>query len=126
MNHGELIARLRETASKGISVWGDLLNEAADALSRLTAGDVSLPEPDAYRFTMLDGKSARYSDTLPPGKLTDGMKLLTFDQLKDYGDRRAATAVLAERARCAKIAAPKTCYLAIAQDATAGTPPEPT
>jgi len=31
----ELITRLRETASKGVSVWGDLLMEAADAIERL-------------------------------------------------------------------------------------------
>ena len=33
----DLINRLRDTASKGASVWGDLQMEAADALERLTA-----------------------------------------------------------------------------------------
>jgi hypothetical protein len=44
MNHAELIARLRYTASKGVSIWAEVQYEAADALSRLTAGDVSLPD----------------------------------------------------------------------------------
>ena len=33
----DLITRLRDTASKGISAWGDLQLEAADELERLTA-----------------------------------------------------------------------------------------
>jgi hypothetical protein len=31
----ELIARLRDTASRGVSSWGDLQQEAADALETL-------------------------------------------------------------------------------------------
>ena len=33
----DLITRLRDTASKGISAWGDLQLEAADEIERLTA-----------------------------------------------------------------------------------------
>lgn len=35
MKNTELIARARETASKGISAWGDLLNELTDALEKI-------------------------------------------------------------------------------------------
>jgi chemotaxis protein CheY-P-specific phosphatase CheC len=90
MNHAELIARLR-------GPWGSLAEginiaeEAADVLSRLTAGDVSLPEPDVKDWTeSASGMThRRYSHTRA--------------QLQDYGDRRAAAAVLAERERCAKV-----------------------
>ena len=37
MSNTELIAELRDTASKGVSVWGDLQKEAADAIEVLQA-----------------------------------------------------------------------------------------
>jgi hypothetical protein len=59
----------------------DKLEEAANVLERLTAGDITLP------------KTQWLGDI--PG--------FTISQLKDYGDRRAAAAVLVEREMCADI-----------------------
>jgi len=51
----DLIHRLRDTASRGVSVWGDLQMEAADALTRLTA--VSLqPAHDQVTIECLNDK----------------------------------------------------------------------
>jgi hypothetical protein len=61
--------------------------EAADALERLTAGDVEFPSH--------------------PGPMIMRWTTLETDAIIDYGNRRAAAAVLAERERCALIAAPK-------------------
>jgi hypothetical protein len=51
-----LIDRLRKTASKGVSVWGDLMLEAADALAQ------PAQEPEmltiAYQSGYHDGKKA--------------------------------------------------------------------
>lgn len=46
MNTEEIIKRLRETASKGVSVWGDLQIEAANEIEILTA------EREAYASAM--------------------------------------------------------------------------
>lgn len=77
-----LIERLRNDTLDDIS---DTALEAADALERLTAGDVEMPAPCHHE---MDGK-------ICVGYFSEA-------QLKDYGDRRAAAAVLAERERCAK------------------------
>jgi hypothetical protein len=84
--HAELIARLRTEARLENST---VMHQAADALERLTAGDVSLPP---MRMTITG-----------EGDVTDG-HWYAKDQLQDYGDRRDATGyqrgVLAERERC--------------------------
>lgn len=67
----DLIERLRNDTLDDIS---DTALEAADALERLTAGDVALP------------KTQWLGDI--PG--------FTIPQLKEYGDRRAAAAMLSE------------------------------
>ncbi|MDE3022286.1 MAG: hypothetical protein KGI54_10535 [Pseudomonadota bacterium] len=89
----DLIERLRNILGAR-SEHVDLAHEAADALERLTAGEVEMPEQvgvalvrnyegaGEYRSLSFDfdEHSAKYS----------------INQLKDYGDRRAAAAVLAE------------------------------
>ena len=88
----DLIQRLKAGAfPKGMGHWGDLHCEAADALERLTAGDVALPEP-AHRGHESTGS---YFDSY------------TQSQLIAYGNRRAAAAVLAERERIADSVKPK-------------------
>jgi len=57
------------------------MHKAADALERLTSGDVELPEP------LYTNKHRAYADSY------------SQDQLIDYGNRRVAAAVLAERER---------------------------
>jgi hypothetical protein len=69
-----------------VRLWVGKLN---DALEKLTAGDVALPEPSGSVFQ--SDKPRHYSD----------------GEILDYGNRRAAAAVLAYRDRCALIAAPK-------------------
>ncbi len=81
----ELIQRLRTLADigPGTGPTERLLTEAADALERLTAGDVefpSHPEPMIMRWTRLE-----------------------TDAIIDYGNRRAAAAVLAERESNAEV-----------------------
>lgn len=50
MTHTEdLIARLRDTASRGVSSWGDLQQEAADELERLA-------KPEERNFCQRCGK----------------------------------------------------------------------
>jgi len=68
-----LIERLRNDTLDDIS---DTALEAADALERLTAGDVELPEPMAYY------------------ELEDSFTGYSKEQLKDYGDQRASAARL--------------------------------
>ena len=58
------------------------LEEAANALERLTAGGVDIPAPCHHE---MDGKSC--------------VGYFSVAQLKDYGDQRAAAAVLAEHDR---------------------------
>lgn len=71
------------------------------------SSDVELPEPEAFRIT--DGEGGyNYRDELPQQWSLNwsaryGRKyepLFTADQLRDYGDRRAA----AERLACAELA----------------------
>jgi len=81
----DLIQRLLAAANLTANEEAALLEEAADALERLTAGDVALPEP-AHRGHESTGS---YFDSY------------TKSQLIDYGNRRAAAAVLAERERIA-------------------------
>ena len=83
-----LYKRLRNDTLDDIS---DTALEAADELERLTAGDVKMPEPlELGRdFDMgWDGVSAWG---------------FTEEQLKDYSDRRAAAAVIAENVRICKL-----------------------
>ena len=77
----DLIERLRDTA-KWENDCGSptLLREAADALERLTAGDVEMPEP-TIEFMSGHRKPVVIYDT---------------SDIKDYGDRRAAAAVLSQ------------------------------
>ena len=90
----DLIQRLKAGAfPKGMGHWGDLHCEAADALERLTAGDVKLPELD--RELLHDNPNTR--------DIADYINGL----LIDYGNRRAAAAVLAERERIADSVKPK-------------------
>jgi hypothetical protein len=49
MNHAELIARLRYTASKGVSIWAEVQYEAADALERQNAELAALKAEKAER-----------------------------------------------------------------------------
>lgn len=78
----DLIERLRNDTLDYIF---DTALEAADALERLTAGDVEMPEHEPiHKF----------------------MSAYTIAQLKDYGDQRAAAAVLAERERCLRCYSP--------------------
>lgn len=84
MNNTELIARLRD-AGRYNSIHGSWATEAADALSHLTAGDVSLPPAVRLKISVAD------SEVLVPGEWCKAA------DAKDYGDRRAAAAVLAER-----------------------------
>lgn len=95
--HAELIAKLRYMARQytaGQSARGGnppakhYLDEAADALSRLTAGDVTLPSATVT----ISGDGQPFAGNW-----------YNINRLKDYGDRRAAAAVLAERERCAKV-----------------------
>lgn len=79
----DLIERLRNDTLDDIS---DTALEAADALERLTAGDIEMPAPCHHE---MDGK-------ICVGYFSEA-------QLKDYGDRRAAAAVIAERERCAMV-----------------------
>ena len=72
----DLIERLRNDTLDDIS---DTALEAADALERLTAGDIEMPAPCHHE---MDGK-------ICVGYFSEA-------QLKDYGDLRAAAAVLAE------------------------------
>jgi hypothetical protein len=58
----DLVKRLRETASKGVSVWGDLQMEAAKEIEILTA------EVEAYASAMDRMKSAFES---PQPTMTD-------------------------------------------------------
>ena len=64
----DLVNRLRETASKGVSVWGDLQMEAAREIEILTA------EREAYVSAMDRLQSAQ--PVAQPRELTD-------EQLKD-------------------------------------------
>lgn len=77
MNYADLIARLQNAP------YSHLNEEAADALTQLTAGDGELPghpEPMTMKWSDLECRA-----------------------IKDYGDRRSAAAVMAERERCAKL-----------------------
>jgi hypothetical protein len=82
----ELIEELRNRAMHltdiGVFDTPVLLIKAAKALERLTTGDVELPEP--YETDFSTGEQIKYFGDW---------------QLKDYGDRRAAAAVLAEHER---------------------------
>ena len=64
----------------GLKGW---VIEATRKLERLTAGDVEMPHH--------------------PGLHTYTWTKLELESIKDYGDRRAAAALLAERERCAKV-----------------------
>jgi len=79
----ELRAAAKEIADAEHSGWGNVCNDASDALEQLTSGDVELPEPCVYE-----------GDTSP---MYDAPTGYTKGQLIDYGNRRAAQAVLAEK-----------------------------
>ena len=76
----------------------------ADALERLTAGDVALPETHLSEVYNPHTQERQLSET---GIAYYGSHwkfvrtLYTHEELIDYGNRRAAAAVLAERERCA-------------------------
>jgi hypothetical protein len=55
-NNETLVKRLRDTASRGVSVWGDLMLEAADALEQPTHESDELNI--AYMTGLYDGKKA--------------------------------------------------------------------
>jgi hypothetical protein len=82
MNRAELIARLKQTNQ--FQPNADVTTEdVVGVLERLTAGDVSLPdhpEPMVMKWSELEKKA-----------------------ISDYGARCTASAVLAERDRCAKV-----------------------
>lgn len=80
----DLIERLQNDTLDDIS---DTALEVADALERLTAGDVEMPKPT---IEFMSGHRE------PVG-------IYDADDIKDYGDQRAAAAVLAERERCADV-----------------------
>jgi hypothetical protein len=107
-----LIERLRNDTLDDIS---DTALEAADALERLTMGDVTPPHivlpcsPDVLQLVIRDYGNrcaaaavlAGVGDVaLPKTQWLGDIPGFTITQLKDYGDRRAAAAVLAERERC--------------------------
>ena len=73
-----LINRLRDTASKGMSVLGDLQMEAADAIERMTSAGVALPEPE--------GKVTYPSYPYEPG-WTSSEDAYTTSQMLEYGAR---------------------------------------
>jgi hypothetical protein len=75
----ELIERLRWQKRYTVGIVPVTMGEAADALERLTRGDVALPEPDVIN---------KYPT---PGHYTE-------QKILDYGNRRAAAAVLADEA----------------------------
>ena len=79
----ELIERLRTDSIFDSSTLG---NETADLLERLTSGDVELPT------------TCKMLSDLQSGTI----EVVRADAVQDYGDRRAAAAVLAERERIAK------------------------
>ena len=90
---------------------GNLIHELADALERLTAGDVALPEPDLYAHELLANGGGVWLGVLEKGiceKAHDegetGAEVREYHltaTLVDYGNHRAAAAVLAERERIA-------------------------
>ena len=67
----DLIKRLRETASKGVSVWGDLQMEAAKEIEILTAERDAL-KADAERYRWLRDASGRTPDYAPTATLSNG------------------------------------------------------
>ena len=91
----DLIQRLRQLTPAMHGDWQtDLCNEAADALERLTARDVE------FRAMEI----ARHWAYMAEIDNTDAAKEAEHclqKHLLDYGNRRAAVAVLAERERCA-------------------------
>jgi hypothetical protein len=101
MNHAELIARARqaavEIASMGLNGWGNTMSDLADAMERLTAGDVEMSEPDCYDAGLLNdyggGKVEWWWDYIRH-ELGAAHDFYT-EQFAAYGDRRAA----AERGR---------------------------
>ena len=82
----DLIGQLHD-ASRYSSIDGSWAKKAADALDRLTAGDVELPTATTFCL----------GSNIIPGEWCRA------GEVEDYGDRRAASAVLAERERCALI-----------------------
>ena len=79
----DLIQQATTFAESGASFTGAevrlWVGKLTDALERLTAGDVALPEPSGSVFQ--SDKPRHYSD----------------GEMLDYGNRRAAAAVMAER-----------------------------
>jgi hypothetical protein len=132
MNHAELIVRARqaavEIASMGLKGWGNTMSDLADAVSRLTA--VSLqPAHDQVTIECLNDKVMYLQgklDRLTAGdvSLPQAFEMLSDlqsgtlvvvrkDACQDYGDRRAAAAVLAERERCASVSESWTNYYGV-------------
>ncbi len=60
-NISELVARLRDTASKGISAWGDLQNEAADMLEQMEKGEPVESEDEQIGSCCYGGTGTRAS-----------------------------------------------------------------
>lgn len=85
----DLINRLTNAKRDNLSIgdcW-NLMDEAADALERLTSGDVELPEPAMKELNpYLGGGSDPYDGATH-------LQWFTESQLRDYGDRRAAAAI---------------------------------
>lgn len=82
MNTTDLIKQLRQLAempSHGLIC--ETLTACALALDRLTSGDVKMPSPAAKSW---DADEDTQADAW------------TLDQVQDYGDRRAAAAVLGQ------------------------------
>lgn len=65
----DLVNRLRETASKGVSVWGDLQMEAAREIEILTA------EREAYVSAMDRLQSAQPEDGCAPNHMCNGHRV---------------------------------------------------
>jgi hypothetical protein len=87
----DLIARLRNTASKGISVWGDLMLEAAKEIETLKA------ERECYASSMdrmLSSQrteqepAAQYSDIVSDGGLDPRNKFDASPQRKPLTDEQ--------------------------------------
>jgi hypothetical protein len=93
----ELIELLRLGASisreRRLSLdYAKVADKAADALERLTQGDVGLPEPDVINKYPTQG-------------------YYTEQKLLDYGNRRAAAAVLADEALMRECLIELWCYV---------------
>jgi len=72
-NKETLVKRLRDTASRGVSVWGDLMLEAADALEQpLRRPWVGLTEEDRREiFDATERDDRGYVATLVEAKLKE-------------------------------------------------------